>query len=97
MTFYHKILTHIQATDIYAMGISLFIMTNGRAPFDETLYERNQILYIKKQREREYQFNAQYNAHYNDLIEQLIYLLLEPKPGVRLTATDALAHKALLP
>ena len=98
----HKICSQVwpydaKAADMYALGVCLFQMVNLDKPFDEKLYSTDQVAYINKQRNREYAYHKQFAAYNNDKMKHLIWLLLEPKPGVRTTAKDALVHEALLP
>lgn len=86
-----------KAGDMYAMGVCLFQMVNLTRPYDEKLFEKDQYAYIEKQRKRDYTFNSRFAAHCNEKVKHLIFLLLEPKPGVRTSAKGALVHAALLP
>lgn len=86
-----------KASDMYAMGVSLFLMVNFDPPFDINLYSINHIYYILKQRNRDYHFNPKYESDIGAKLKSLIYLLLEPIPGERINASSALIHEALLP
>lgn len=86
-----------KASDVYALGVSLFKMLNVQPPFDVELYASDPIMFIMKQRNRDYQFNPQYESNITSRMKKLISLLLEPLPGIRITASTALVHEALVP
>ena len=86
-----------KACDMYALGVCLYQMVNLSFPFDTKLFEKDQVAYINKQRNREYTYNKEFASHNNEKMKHLIYLLLDPRPGVRTTAKNALVHGALMP
>ncbi|KAI2807861.1 hypothetical protein RDWZM_005316 [Blomia tropicalis] len=86
-----------KSTDMYSMGVVLFQMVNRDPPFDVSVYNTNPVTYINNQRNREYTYKSAFSAFINSKFKHLIWLLLEPKPGVRITSSTALVHEALLP
>ena len=86
-----------KSSDMYALGVCLFMMVNRDPPFDIDLYSTDQVAYINKQRNRDYSFNPNYTQYTNGKIKHLIFLLLNPTSGMRINASTALLHEALLP
>lgn len=87
-----------KSADMYALGVCLFQMLNFDPPFGQLnidCNENNRVNYIIKQRQRQYQFNEQYDSGISKNMKDFISKLLEPRPGMRITANSALLHVAL--
>lgn len=84
-----------RAADMYSLGVCLYRMLSMAYPFDQNLFETNQVAYIYRQRQLNYTFPS--NSTANDKQKDLIKRLLDPTPGLRYTVQYALTHVALDP
>jgi serine/threonine protein kinase len=84
-----------KAVDMWSMGVCRFEILNFYKPFDEKLPITQYIQYDKKQRNREFRFDKPIADVISKQIKHLVHRLLEPKPGIRIKAEEALFHPGL--
>jgi len=86
-----------RAADMYSMGVCLFEMLNYDKPYDASHALNNEGAYVLKQKNREYRFHEKVDKVLSKEIKDLIYRLLDPKGGSRITAQQTLIHKGIMP
>lgn len=82
-------------TDMWAIGVCLFMMINFDPPFTQALYDEDKLLFLQNQRNSVYNFNNSYCTEQNLSLRQLVKYFLEPLPAKRITASQALTHSSL--
>lgn len=73
-------------TDIWSLGICLYVMLNDRLPFP---FDDIKLM-IKKQTSRDYKFKP--NLEFSDQVKDLINIMLEPEYSKRPEASDLAKH-----
>jgi calcium/calmodulin-dependent protein kinase I len=75
--------------DIWSLGVMVFILLGGYAPFEE----KDQKALFYKIVKADYEFHEEYWASVSDDAKDFIRCLLTVHPRKRLTASQALKHK----
>lgn len=75
-------------SDIWSMGITLFIMLNQTYPFDR----HDKEIMISKQMQKQYAFMDDIDAKLTAEAKELVAIMLEPSPTKRPTITAVCQH-----
>ncbi|KAM4749429.1 testis-specific serine/threonine-protein kinase 1-like [Rhinophrynus dorsalis] len=76
-----------KASDIWSLGVILFVMVCGNLPFDDTNFKR----LIRMQ--MEHQVNFPHDKHLSSEYKDLVCLMLQPDVTRRLTVDEVLSHR----
>jgi testis-specific serine kinase len=76
-------------SDIWSLGIVLFVMLNGEMPFEDSVLSR----LLRDQKDRSYDFANDIKKTLSNVCKSVVYKLLEPNPRRRVSIEEVYAMK----
>ena len=77
--------------DIWAMGVMLFAMINGKFPFHFKDLKKNPSIMLREQRTHAYKFRPE-QANVSPALKDLLAHLMDPNPTTRINSHQMVAH-----